>query len=76
MQKFVKKGESSRSRDGHREKSEKHLRDEDNSYNHSQSIIREIKMIARGPSTGGSFKSPRKSQQGFVNSVHGIPPLK
>ena len=33
-------------------------------------------MIARGPSTGGSFKSPRKSQQGFVNSVHGIPPLK
>ena len=33
-------------------------------------------MIAGGPSTSGSFKSLGKSQQRFVNSIHGIPPLK
>ena len=33
-------------------------------------------MITRGPSTGGSFRSLKKSHQRQVNSVHGIPPPK
>ena len=34
------------------------------------------KMIAGGPSTGGSFKSLKKSQQRLVNNVHRMHPLK
>ena len=67
----MKKGEFSRPRDDHKEKSEKHPIDGNGSYNRLQSTIWEIKMIS-----GVSFKSLRKSQQRFVNSVHGIPPLK
>ena len=33
-------------------------------------------MITRGPSTNGSFRSLKKSQQRQVNSVHKAPPLK
>ena len=76
LQKFVKKGESSRSRDNCREKYENHLVDEDNSYNRLQNAIEEIKTINREPPIGGYFHSLRKSQQRLVNSVHGILSLK
>ena len=33
-------------------------------------------MINGGPTTGGSFKSLKKSQQRQVNSIHMIPPTK
>ena len=33
-------------------------------------------MITSGPSTGGSFKSLKKSYQRQVNSVHKMPPMK
>ncbi|XP_030936445.1 uncharacterized protein LOC115961642 [Quercus lobata] len=41
-----------------------------------QSALGEIKTIVGGPTTGGSFKSLRKSYQRQVNSVHSIPSLK
>ena len=61
LQKFVKKGESSRSRSDNKEKHEAVPRDEDNMSNHLQSMIGEIKMIIGGLSIGGSFKSLKKS---------------
>ena len=76
LQKFVKKGKSSRFRDDCKEKPENNSINEDNSYNHPQRAIEEIKTITRGLSTGGAFKSLRKSQQRQVNNVHEIPPLK
>ena len=76
LQKFVKKGKSSRSRDDHKGKSENPPIDEDKSYNRLQSAIEEIKTIAGGPSTGGSFKSLKKSQQRLMNIVHGMHRLK
>ena len=42
LQKFVKKGKSSRSRDDRKEKSENPPIDKDKSYNRPQSIIEEI----------------------------------
>ena len=33
-------------------------------------------MITGGPSTKGSFRSLKKSQQMQVNGIHRIPPLK
>ena len=41
-----------------------------------QSAIREIKTITGGPSTGGSFKSLKKSYQRQANNVHSMLPLK
>ena len=51
-------------------------RDKDNAFKHPQSAIGEIRTITRRPSTGGSFKSLKKSQQRQVNNIHRIPPLK
>ena len=76
LQKFVKKDESSRSRDDHKKKSKNPPIDEDKSYNRPQSAIGEIKTIVVGPSIGGSFKSLKKSQHRLVNSSHGMHPLK
>ena len=76
LQKFVKKGESSRFRSDNKEKHEAVPKDEENMSNHLQSAIGEIKMITGGLSAGGSFKSLKKSQQRQINSVHRIPPLK
>ncbi|XP_023896811.2 uncharacterized protein LOC112008713 [Quercus suber] len=76
LQKFVKNGEFGRSKDNHREKSGNPPTDKDKSYNRLQSTNGEIKMIARGPSTGGSFKSLKKSQQRLMNNIHRIHPLK
>ena len=57
----MKKGESNRSRSDKKEKHEVVPRDKDNTFNHPQSTIGEIKMIIGGPSTGGSFKSHKKT---------------
>ena len=76
LQKFVKKGDSSKSRGDDRDKHEAFLRDEDHMSHRSQSIIGEIKTITGGPSTRGSFRSFKKLQQRQVNSIHKIPPLK
>ena len=76
MQKFVKKGDSSRSKDNNKDKREASSRDEDHMSHYSQNAIGEIKKITGGLSTGGSFISLKKSQQRQVNNIHKIPPLK
>ena len=61
LQKFVKKGDSSKSKDDNKGQHEALRRDEDHMPLRPQSAIGEIKTITRGPFTRGSFKSPRKS---------------
>ena len=61
LQRFVKKGEPSRSRDDNKDKREASSRDEDHASQGPPSVIGEIKMIIGGPSTGGLFKSLKKS---------------
>ena len=58
----MKKGDSNRSGGDNKDKHEASPRDKDHTSHCPQSTIREIKMIARGPSTGGSFRSLKKSQ--------------
>ena len=72
----MKKGDSSRSKSDNKDKHEAVPRDEDNTFNRLQSVIGEIMTITRGPSTGGFFRSLKKSQQSQVYSIHKIPPLK
>ncbi|XP_075636661.1 uncharacterized protein LOC142608888 [Castanea sativa] len=76
LQKYMKKGESSRFRDGRKNHCESSLRDEDSMPQPPQNVIGEIKTITGGPFTGGSFKSLRKACQRQVNSIHMIPPFK
>ena len=76
LQKYVKKGESSRFRDGNKNQRESSPRDEDNTSQPPQNVIEEIKTIARGPFTGGSFRSHRKACQRQVNNIHMIAPFK
>jgi len=76
LQKFVNKGGSSRSRDDNKGQCEAFQRDKDHIPLHPPSTIGEIKTITRGSSTGGSFKSLRKSYQRQVNNIHKMPPLK
>ena len=73
LQRFVKKGEPSRSRDDNKDKREASLRDEDHTSQCLPSVNGEIKTITGRPSTGGSFKSLKKSYQRQVNSAHRIP---
>ncbi|XP_030925477.1 uncharacterized protein LOC115952442 [Quercus lobata] len=74
LQQYVKIGDSSRySQKGQHGGSRK---DEDRPPPRPHIALGEIKTIARGPTTGGSFKSLRKSHQRQVNSVHSLPPLK
>ena len=61
LQKYVKKGESSRFRDDNKSQRESSPRNEDNMSQPPQNVIGEIKMIAGGPFTGGSFRSLRKA---------------
>ena len=76
MQKFVKKGDSSRSRDDNKGQREASQRDEDHISLRPQNAIGKIKTITGGSSIGGSFKSLRKSYQRQVNNIHKMPPLK
>ena len=76
MQKYVKNGESSKFRGNNRNQREFSPSDKDHASQHPPSVIREIKTITGGPSTGGSFKSLKKVYQRQVNSVHRMPPVK
>ena len=76
LQKYVKKGESSRFRDGNKNQRKSLSRDEDKTSQPPQNVIGEIKTIAGGPFTGESFRSLKKACQGQVNSVQIIPPFK
>ena len=68
MQRFVKKGEPSKSRDDNKNQCKASPKDEDRTFQHLPSVIEDIKMI-----TGGSFRSLKKAWQRQVNSVHIIP---
>ena len=76
LQRFVKKGEPSRSRDDHKNQHKASPRDEDHTFQRPPSMVREIKTITGGPSTSGLFKSLKKACQRQINNVHIIPPFK
>ena len=61
LQRFVKKGEPSRSRDDNKDKCEVLPSDEDHTSQCLPTVIEEIKMIIGGPFVGGSFRSFKKS---------------
>ena len=61
LQKYVKKGEYSKFRDGNKNQHGSSSRDDDRPSQPSQDVIGEIKMITRGPFSGGSFKSLKKA---------------
>ena len=61
LQKYVKKGESSRFRDDIKNQRESLPGDQDHTFKRSQNVIREIKKITGGPSIGGSFRSLKKA---------------
>ncbi|XP_075658632.1 uncharacterized protein LOC142628406 [Castanea sativa] len=63
LQKYVKKGDSNRSKDNKKDKHGASSKDEDHTSHRPQSAIWEIKTITGGSSTGGLFKSLKKSQQ-------------
>ena len=71
LQKYMKRGDSSKYKDGNKDQHEGSQRNEDHLPPCLQSAIREIKTIK-----GGLFKSFKKSYQRQVNSVHSLPPLK
>ena len=76
LQKYVKKGESSRFRSDNKNQRKFSPNDEDHTSQHPPNVIEEIKTITGGPSTGGSFRSLKKLYQRQVNSVHRMPPFK
>ena len=76
LQRFVKKGEPSGSRDDNKDKRKASPRDEDHASQRPPSVIRKIKTIIGRPSLSGSFRSLKKSYQRRVNRIHRIPPLK
>jgi len=51
-------------------------RNKDSLQDRPRDTIGEIRMINEGPTTGGSFKSFKKSKQRQVNSIHAIRPPK
>ena len=69
-------GESSRFKGDNKNQCEFSPSDEDHTSQHPPNVIREIKTITSGPSTGGSFKSLKKAYQRQVNSVHRMPLFK
>ena len=76
LQEYVKKGETSRFRNNNKSQCEPSPRDKDHTSQRPPSVIGEIKTITGGPSTGGSFRSLRKTYQRQVNNAHRIPPFK
>ena len=76
MQKYGKKGESSRFRDDNKNQREFSPNDKDRISQRPPNVIGEIKTITSDPSTGGSFKSLKKAYQRQVNNVHRMPPFK
>ena len=63
LQKYVKKGDSSRFKDGNKNQCESLPRDEDHTFQPPWNVIGEIKTIARGPFIGESFRILRKACQ-------------
>ena len=76
LQKYVKKGEYSKFRNGNKSKHESSSKGDDRPNQPPQDVVREIKTITGGPFTGGSFRSLKKACQRQVNSVHVIPSFK
>ena len=76
LQKYVKKGEYSKFRDGNKSQHESSSKSDDRPSQPPQDVIGEIKTITGGPFTGGSLKSLKKAYQRQVNRVHMIPPFK
>ena len=76
LQKYMKKGEYSKFRDGKESQHESSSRSDDYLFQPQQDVIGEIKMIVGGPFIGGSFRSLKKTCQRQVNSVHMTPPFK
>lgn len=76
LQKFVKKGEYSKFRDGNKGQHESSFRGDNRQSQPPQNVIGEIQTIVGGPITGGSFKFLKKAHQRQVNSVHMTSPLK
>ena len=76
LQKYVKNGEYSKFRDSNKSQNGTSSKSGDRSSQPPQDVIGEIKTIAGGPFSGGSFKSLKKAYQRQVNSVHTIPPFK
>ena len=76
LQKYVKKGEYSNFKGGSKNQREFSSRTDDRPHQPPQEIIGEIKTIAGGPITGGSFRSLKKACQRQVNNVHMVPSLK
>ena len=63
LQKYMKKGEYSKFRDGNKSQHESSSRSDDCLFQPQQDVIGEIKMIVGGPFTGGSFRSLEKTCQ-------------
>ncbi|XP_050256941.1 uncharacterized protein LOC126702314 [Quercus robur] len=76
LQKYVKKGESSRFKDDDKNQRGFSPKDKDHTSQQPQTVIGEIRTIMGGPFTGGSFRSLKKACQRQVNSVHTTPPFK
>ena len=76
LQKYVKKGESSRFKDDDKNQRGFSPKDKDHTSQRPQTVIGEIRTITGGPFTGGSLRSLKKACQRQVNSVHTTPPFK
>ena len=72
----MKKGEYSNFKGSNKSQREFSSKTEDRLHQPLQDIIGEIKMIAGGLVTGGSFRSLKKACQRQVNSVHMVPLFK
>nr|XP_023895560.1 uncharacterized protein LOC112007449 [Quercus suber] len=70
LQKFVKKGEHSKFREENKGQQGSSSRNDGRQSQPPQNVVGEIQTIAGGPTTGGSFKSLKKTHQRQVNSVH------
>nr|XP_023927827.1 uncharacterized protein LOC112039216 [Quercus suber] len=73
LQKFVKKGEHNKFRDENKGQHGSLSRNDGRQSQPPQNVVGEIQTIAGGPTTGGSFKSLKKTHQRQVNSVHMTP---
>nr|XP_023897409.1 uncharacterized protein LOC112009308 [Quercus suber] len=73
LQKFMKKGEHNKFRDENKGQHGSSSRNDGRQSQPPQNVVGEIQTIARGPTTGGSFKSLKKTHQRQVNSVHMTP---
>ncbi|XP_065617429.1 uncharacterized protein LOC111985988 [Quercus suber] len=70
LQKFVKKGEHSKFREENKHQQGPSSRNDVRQSQPPQNVVGEIQTIAGRPTTGGSFKSLKKTRQRQVNSVH------